>query len=47
MMNSLISTYNLEEYYVDLNNVKKPLFVLDELIKSHYPKVGKQMVMLK
>lgn len=43
-MNSLMAQYNLHDYYRDLDNVRKPVFVLDELIKLFFPKVGKHFV---
>jgi len=39
-MNSLMVQYKLEDYYKDLNTIKKPIFVLDKLIESFHPKVG-------
>ena len=43
-MNSLMSQYKLLDYYRDLESVKKPLWVLDELIKQHYPKLAAHLV---
>lgn len=40
IMNSLMITYNLENYYRDLISVKRPLFILDGLINLFFPKIG-------
>ncbi len=43
-MNSLMITYNLENYYRDLISVKRPLFILDGLINLFFPKIGQIFV---
>jgi len=36
--------YKLEDYYKDLNTIKKPIFILDKLIEAFFPKVGQLFV---
>jgi len=44
IMCSLMEEYGMKEYYVNPMNLRKPLYVLEELIKAFYPKVWKHFV---
>ena len=39
MLESLVTIHKFDAFYSDLNSLKKPLFVIDNLIKKHFPKV--------
>jgi len=44
IMSNMVQDYGLKEYYINPVNLRKPLFVLEELIKIFFPKVSKHLV---
>ena len=46
MMASLMEKYNLLEFYQNLEIIKKPLEVLETLMKRYLPKIYAHMVIL-
>lgn len=43
-MNSILYTFKLEDYYISPKLLSKPMYILEQLIKSKLPSVSKALV---